>query len=72
VAIPTSMQDLLTRIDAATTAVGTEIQTLRGQITTGMSDADVQAVDAKLGNLADQLEALGKDPNVPPPAPPTP
>jgi len=49
---------ILARIDTATTNIAQDITDIKGQIGTGMSDADVQKVQDVLTAAADKLDAL--------------
>ena len=49
---------VLARIDTATTNIAADITAIKGQIGTGMSDADVQRVQDALEAAAGKLEAL--------------
>jgi len=49
---------ILARIDTATTNIAQDITDIKGQIGTGMSDADVQKVQDALTAAADKLDAL--------------
>ena len=68
-AIPQQMTDALAKIDTATTSLGAVVTGLRDKIKTGMSDADVAAVDAKLAAVATALEGIAADPADPVPGP---
>lgn len=68
---------VITRIDAATTAIADQLRDLKEQLTNAGLSAEVEAaVLARLETSATQLEAVGKDPENPvpeiPPAPPIP
>lgn len=69
-AISKELQDAIAAIDAATNNVAARITDLSGQITTGMSQADVDAVVAQLNTEATKLNTIAADPNNP--VPPTP
>lgn len=57
----------LDRINDATNNIAADIRTLTGQIGTGMSQADVDAVAARLESSATALEAIAaQTPDVPP------
>jgi hypothetical protein len=49
---------ILARIDTATSNIAADITAIKGQIGTGMSDADVQKVQDALDAAAAKLEAL--------------
>jgi len=49
---------ILARIDTATSNIAQDITDIKGQIGTGMSDADVQKVQDALTAAADKLDAL--------------
>lgn len=73
-AIPQALQAALDLIDEETNALAVVVKTLRDKISTGMTDADVAAVQAKLDAVATRLDGIAADPNapVPPGPPPTP
>ena len=72
-AIPPSVLDALTQLDAATTAVGARIAALVSQIAVGMTQQDVDDLKARLSLEVTALNNLAADPNNPvPPVPPTP
>jgi len=57
----------LDEIDTATSNIAADIRTLQGQIGTGMSQADVDAVQARLDATATALEAIAAEtPDTPP------
>ena len=66
-AISKELQDAMAAIDDATNAVATRITDLSGQISTGMSQADVDAVVAQLNTEATKLNTIAADPNQPVP-----
>jgi hypothetical protein len=49
---------ILARVDTATTNIAADIQVIKSQINTGMTDADVQRVQDALEAAAGRLEAL--------------
>lgn len=58
--------ELLTRMDAATTEIANDLKTLREEAAAGsISDASLATLDAKIA----QLEAMGQDPADPIPDP---
>lgn len=61
--------DLVTRLDAATNELASDLQALRDQIANGLSQTDTDAVLATLDSKIATLEALGADPNNPVPTP---
>lgn len=70
-AVPQELTDALQKIDTDTNNLATVVKGLRDQISTGMTPADVSAVQTKLGEVATRLEGIAADPNVPvPPGPP--
>jgi hypothetical protein len=71
-AIPQALQDILTKIDADTSALAAVVLDLRNKISTGMSQEDVVAVQTTLGQIADRLEQTAHDPNAPVPPGPQP
>jgi hypothetical protein len=70
--VPQNLQDALAKIDADTDAVAQVVRSLRDQIGTGMTQADVDAVQARLDEIATRLEATAADPNNPVPPGPAP
>lgn len=66
-AISKELQDAMAAIDDATNTVAARISDLSGQITTGMSQADVDAVVAQLNAEATKLNTIAADPNQPVP-----
>lgn len=69
--VPQSLTDALAKIDADTDALAAVVTDLRSKVKVGMTQADVDAVDAKLAAVAARLEGIAVDPNVPvPPGPP--
>jgi hypothetical protein len=56
------------RIDTATNNISTRISALIAKIGTGMTQAEVDEVNAGLSAEADKLEGLAKDPDNPVPA----
>jgi hypothetical protein len=69
-AVPQQLIDALKKIDDDTTALAGVVKGLRDQITTGMTQADVDAIKASLDQVATRLEGIAADPNNP--IPPTP
>lgn len=69
-AISQELQDAMAAIDTATNNVAQRITDLSGQISTGMSQADVTAVVSQLNAEATKLNTIAADPNNP--VPPTP
>lgn len=72
-----SVNDALTRIDEATTAVASELRDLKNQIAEGMTPSEARAVQDRAEQLATHLEGIGKDesnptPEIPPPVTPEP
>ena len=61
----TETKAAMSRIDAATTAIGDRISALIAKIGTGMSQAEVDEVNAGLNAEATKLEGMGKDPDAP-------
>lgn len=57
----------MTRIETATTDLGTRITALTAKIGTGMTDQDVADVNTELGSIAANLEGMAKDPENPVP-----
>lgn len=66
--ISREMQDALTRIDNATSLIGDRVAKVADQIRTGMTEAEVNDVVAKLNAEADKLNQIASDPNNPVPA----
>lgn len=71
-AVPQVLTDALDKINADTSALATVVQSLRDRIGTGMSQADVDAVKARLDEVATRLEGIASDPSQPVPPGPTP
>lgn len=71
-ATPQALTDALTLIDTDTTALAAVVTALRATISTSMTQADVDAVQATLGSVATRLEGIARDPNQPVPAGPLP
>jgi actin-like ATPase involved in cell morphogenesis len=71
-AVPQNLTDILAKIDADTTALAGVVSSLRDQIKTSMTQADVDSVQQKLTDVATRLEATAKDPNAPVPVTPMP
>lgn len=69
-ATPQSITDALAKVDDDTTALAAVVTDLRSKIGVGMSQADVDGVNATLAAIATRLEATAVDPNNP--VPPTP
>ncbi len=69
-AIPQVMIDAMNQIDSATTEVGEDLLRLRDQVKVGMTQADVDAVQARMTGQANRLKEFAKDPEDP--VPPTP
>ena len=61
----TETKAAMKRIDDATTAIGERISALIAKIGTGMTQAEVDEVNAGLGAEADKLEGMAKDPDAP-------
>lgn len=69
-AIPQELTDALAKVDEDTNKLAVVVKDLRDQVSVGMTDADVAAVKAKLGEVATRLEGIAADPGAPvPPAP---
>jgi uncharacterized protein YoxC len=66
-AISKEMQDAMAAIDDATNTVAARITDLSGQISTGMTQADVDAVVARLNTEASKLNSIAADPSQPVP-----
>jgi hypothetical protein len=56
---------VLTRIETATTDLGVRVRAIQDKVGTGMSEADVAAVNTELGAIAGNLEGMAKDPENP-------
>jgi len=69
-AISKELQDAMAAIDTATNTVAARITDLSSQISTGMTQADVDTVVAQLNSEATKLNTIAADPNNP--VPPTP
>jgi hypothetical protein len=69
-AIPQPLIDAMTQLNEAAVVVADEFVRLRDQITTGMSQADVDDLKNQITSKADQLRGFAADPSNPvPPAP---
>lgn len=68
-AVSQAVQDVLAKLDKATNDIGAKLDALKGQINTGMSQADVDSVVSQIGAEADKLEGLASDPANPVPTP---
>ncbi len=71
-AVPQALTDALAKIDADTTALAAVVTDLRSKIGIGMTQEDVDGVNATLAAIAARLEATAKDPNAPVPPGPVP
>lgn len=69
-AVPPEMTDAIKRIDAATDAIALELRQLRDQVKTGMTPQEVEAMKAKLLDMAAKAEGIAADPADLVPAPP--
>ncbi len=70
-AVPSPLSAAIAKINDATNQLATVVTSLRSQVGVGMSQADVDAVDAQLGAIATQLTGIAADPNNPVPPVPT-
>jgi len=68
----TPLDDVLQKIDTDTDALAATVTALRDKVSTGMSQADVDAVKAKLAAVATRLEGIAADPTTPVPVGPPP
>lgn len=68
-AIPKTVEDALDLVDKATNDVAAEITDLSTQISTGMTQADVDAIVTRLTAQATKLEGIAANPANPVPAP---
>lgn len=64
------MLDTLDKIDTSTNAIADEITALKNKVATGMSQADVDAVQARLDAAAAKLQGIAADPDNPVPQQP--
>ncbi len=71
-AVPQALTDALALIDRDTNALATVVTNLRNAISTSMTQADVDAVQASLAAVATRLEGIAADPNTPVPPGPAP
>lgn len=71
-AVPQSVVTALAAVDAATNQIAAVVTDLRSKVSVGMSQADVDAVDAQLGAIATRLQGIAADPANPVPPPPAP
>lgn len=70
-AVPASLSAAISAINDDTNQLATVVTDLRSQIGVGMSQSDVDAVNAQLGAIATHLQGIAADPNNPvPPNPP--
>lgn len=65
--VPQSIQDACDQLDKATNDVAAEIKDLSGQISTGMSQADVDSIVSRLNAASTKLEGLASDASNPVP-----
>lgn len=63
---------VLKRLDDDSTKIAAVVKGLRDRISTSMTQADVDAVNATLGAIGDRLEATAADPAAPVPPGPVP
>lgn len=68
-AVPPELTEVITRINAGVVAVAGVVRTLRDQIATSMTAADVADLKAQFEAVAANLEATAADPANPVPAP---
>jgi predicted nuclease with TOPRIM domain len=61
------INDLLNRIDTATTQIGERIRKLAEQLVGGVSASESEGIRTRLLTEADTLESMGKDPENPVP-----
>lgn len=61
----------LAKIDTATDNIAADIRRLKDKIGTGMTEAEVAAVQADADRLVTKLEGIAADPDNPDPEPPT-
>lgn len=61
------IQQAIARINDATNNIAADIVRLKERISTGLSQADVDAIQAQLQNAATALEAVANDPENPDP-----
>lgn len=71
-AVPQELTDALKKIDDDTTALAGVVKSLRDQITTSMTQPDVDALKSSLDQVATRLEGIAADPNQPVPPGPLP
>lgn len=65
--VPQSIEDACAQLDKATNDVAAEIADLTSQISTGMTQADVDSVVARLNAASTKLEGLAASPTNPVP-----
>lgn len=65
--VPQSLTDALKAVDDDTNALASVVTDLRSKIKTSMSQAEVDAVTATLGDVATRLTGIAADPNAPVP-----
>lgn len=66
-AVPQEMTDVIAAIGAETTRVAQLVTDQASQIKAGMTQEEAAAVTGQLNGIADQLRAIGSDPNNPVP-----
>ena len=66
-AVPQDLADAVARVKTAASGAAAKIQSLRDQISTGMTQADVDSVKSDLNTVADALNAAAADPTPPSP-----
>lgn len=66
-AVPTTVTEALDLLDKATNDVAAEISDLTSQISTGMTQADVDSVVTRLNAASEKLEGLASNPANPVP-----
>jgi len=64
-AVSTETKAVLARIEQATSDLGVRVAAIQSQIGTGMTDADVAAVNSELGDIASKLDGMAKNPEQP-------
>lgn len=69
-AVPQALTDALDKVNTATNKLAGVVRDLRDRVKTGMTQADVDAVQGRLDQVAASLDGIAADPNNP--VPPTP
>jgi hypothetical protein len=71
-AVPQALTDALAKVDTETNNLAAVVTDLRSKIGVGMTQTDVDAVDATLDAISTRLSGIAADPTNPIPAGPGP